>query len=51
VSIKEAEANCWVKGKRWDSQITRRGERMQKKVFRPGFGARRKQQTCRYLSF
>jgi hypothetical protein len=48
VSIKEAEANSLVEGKRWDFWVPRRREGTERKVSGPGFGVRKKQQTYRF---
>jgi hypothetical protein len=44
VSIKEVEANCWVKRKRWNFGDPRGREEGEKEDFGKGFGARKKQQ-------
>jgi hypothetical protein len=35
VPIKEAEANCWMKGKSWDFQVPGQREEMQRKRIWP----------------
>jgi hypothetical protein len=50
VSIKEVEANCWAKGKRWDFWVPGRRKGMQRKRIQTRL-CMWKLQSCGHLEF